>query len=142
VQRCYGFGKHSFIRFIFEEMLRVLADSVTECDMDKDRLTELGESINMATTSTALPEWRNWYTHQTQNLARFTPHESSSLSSGTNKFWRKPVGRMRGRSPMPQCEFVAVGFDSARPNFVLSRLVSRRDLINSFDHGLHFGRVG
>jgi hypothetical protein len=29
------------------------------------------------------PEWRNWYTHQTQNLARFTPHESSSLSSGT-----------------------------------------------------------
>src|ERR1043166_7763808 len=32
-----------------------------------------------------MPEWRNWYTHQTQNLARFTPHESSSLSSGTNK---------------------------------------------------------
>ena len=32
------------------------------------------------------PEWRNWYTHQTQNLARFTPHESSSLSSGTNIF--------------------------------------------------------
>jgi DNA adenine methylase len=32
------------------------------------------------------PEWRNWYTHQTQNLARFTPHESSSLSSGTNCF--------------------------------------------------------
>src|ERR1051325_5343087 len=31
----------------------------------------------------AKPEWRNWYTHQTQNLARFTPHESSSLSSGT-----------------------------------------------------------
>src|ERR1041384_5641538 len=30
-----------------------------------------------------MPEWRNWYTHQTQNLARFTPHESSSLSSGT-----------------------------------------------------------
>ena len=49
---------------------------------------------------------------------------------------------MRGRSPMPQCEIVAIGFDSACPNLVLSRLVSRRDLINSFDHGLHFGRVG
>jgi hypothetical protein len=30
------------------------------------------------------PEWRNWYTHQTQNLARFTPHVGSSPTSGTN----------------------------------------------------------
>src|SRR4030095_15412824 len=37
----------------------------------------------MASTNASKPEWRNWYTHQTQNLARFTPHESSSLSSGT-----------------------------------------------------------
>src|SRR5207237_1369957 len=38
------------------------------------------------------PEWRNWYTHQTQNLARFTPHESSSLSSGTNfSFFQRKV---------------------------------------------------
>ena len=29
------------------------------------------------------PEWRNWYTHQTQNLARFTPHVGSSPTSGT-----------------------------------------------------------
>ena len=29
-----------------------------------------------------LPEWRNWYTHQTQNLARFTPHVGSSPTSG------------------------------------------------------------
>lgn len=31
----------------------------------------------------AKPEWRNWYTHQTQNLARFTPHVGSSPTSGT-----------------------------------------------------------
>src|ERR1700745_823702 len=30
------------------------------------------------------PEWRNWYTHQTQNLARFTPHVGSSPTSGTS----------------------------------------------------------
>ena len=39
----------------------------------------------MASAPTIVPEWRNWYTHQTQNLARFTPHESSSLSSGTTQ---------------------------------------------------------
>ncbi|HEY8224336.1 MAG TPA: hypothetical protein VIG25_03590, partial [Pyrinomonadaceae bacterium] len=26
-----------------------------------------------------------WYTHQTQNLARFTPHVGSSPTSGTTK---------------------------------------------------------
>ncbi len=31
-----------------------------------------------------MPEWRNWYTHQAQNLARFTPHVGSSPTSGTN----------------------------------------------------------
>ena len=31
----------------------------------------------------AVPEWRNWYTHQAQNLARFTPHVGSSPTSGT-----------------------------------------------------------
>ena len=30
------------------------------------------------------PEWRNWYTHQTQNLASFTAHVGSSPTSGTN----------------------------------------------------------
>ena len=34
----------------------------------------------------ATPEWRNWYTHQTQNLARFTPHVGSSPTSGTKYF--------------------------------------------------------
>ena len=29
------------------------------------------------------PEWRNWYTHQTQNLASFTAHVGSSPTSGT-----------------------------------------------------------
>src|ERR1051325_4062354 len=29
------------------------------------------------------PEWRNWYTHQTQNLANFTVHVGSSPTSGT-----------------------------------------------------------
>jgi hypothetical protein len=33
--------------------------------------------------SPSSPEWRNWYTHQTQNLARFTPHVGSSPTSGT-----------------------------------------------------------
>jgi hypothetical protein len=28
------------------------------------------------------PEWRNWYTHQTQNLAGFTSHVGSSPTSG------------------------------------------------------------
>jgi DNA adenine methylase len=31
-----------------------------------------------------MPEWRNWYTHQAQNLARFTPHVGSSPTFGTN----------------------------------------------------------
>ena len=30
-----------------------------------------------------MPEWRNWYTHQTQNLASFTAHVGSSPTSGT-----------------------------------------------------------
>jgi hypothetical protein len=30
------------------------------------------------------PEWRNWYTHQTQNLAGFTSHVGSSPTFGTN----------------------------------------------------------
>ncbi len=34
--------------------------------------------------SLAVPEWRNWYTHQAQNLARFTPHVGSSPTFGTN----------------------------------------------------------
>lgn len=29
-------------------------------------------------------EWRNWQTHQTQNLAYFTVREGSSPSSATN----------------------------------------------------------
>src|ERR1043165_3416129 len=33
---------------------------------------------------TLAPEWRNWYTHQTQNLAGFTPHVGSSPTSGIN----------------------------------------------------------
>src|SRR5687768_14431015 len=35
------------------------------------------------------PEWRNWYTHQTQNLASFTAHVGSSPTSGTIKHSRK-----------------------------------------------------
>ncbi len=43
-----------------------------------------------------LPGWRNWYTHQTQNLARFTSHVGSSPTLGTNferlsRKWRKPL---------------------------------------------------
>src|SRR3954452_22691703 len=37
------------------------------------------------------PEWRNWYTHQTQNLARFTPRVGSSPTSGTNSFANEPT---------------------------------------------------
>src|SRR6185503_17540055 len=37
----------------------------------------------------SLPEWRNWYTHQTQNLASFTAHVGSSPTSGTINFLRK-----------------------------------------------------
>src|ERR1041385_1773930 len=51
-----------------------------------------------------MPEWRNWYTHQTQNLARFTPHESSSLSSGTKVCEvRKLLScrKQKGRAPFP-----------------------------------------
>ncbi len=39
----------------------------------------------------AVPEWRNWYTHQAQNLARFTPHVGSSPTFGTNIFTPKLV---------------------------------------------------
>src|SRR5262247_3175206 len=38
---------------------------------------------------TKKPEWRNWYTHQTQNLARFTPHVGSSPTSGTKHLHKK-----------------------------------------------------
>jgi hypothetical protein len=31
-------------------------------------------------------EWRNWQTHQTQNLAKFTLREGSTPSSATNQF--------------------------------------------------------
>ena len=34
------------------------------------------------------PEWRNWYTHQTQNLASFTAHVGSSPTSGTTHLRR------------------------------------------------------
>ena len=40
-----------------------------------------------------MPEWRNWYTHQTQNLAGFTSHVGSSPTSGTKKIsglWFSP----------------------------------------------------
>jgi hypothetical protein len=30
-------------------------------------------------------EWRNWQTHQTQNLAKFTLREGSTPSSATNQ---------------------------------------------------------
>src|SRR5258708_3947641 len=54
------------------------------------------------------PEWRNWYTHQTQNLARFTPHESSSLSSGTTDSKVKVPGRHKERPSA----FAAFGLSS------------------------------
>jgi hypothetical protein len=31
-----------------------------------------------------MAEWRNWQTHQTQNLAKFTLREGSTPSSATN----------------------------------------------------------
>ena len=39
------------------------------------------------------PEWRNWYTHQTQNLARFTPHVGSSPTSGTSNLRIQNMGQ-------------------------------------------------
>ncbi len=33
-----------------------------------------------------MAEWRNWQTHQTQNLAKFTLREGSTPSSATNQF--------------------------------------------------------
>ena len=32
-----------------------------------------------------MAEWRNWQTHQTQNLAKFTLREGSTPSSATNE---------------------------------------------------------
>ena len=47
----------------------------------------LAVSLKLRYTPTASnpiqPEWRNWQTHQTQNLARFTPRGGSSPPSGT-----------------------------------------------------------
>ena len=51
-----------------------------------EKLTVCACCLNMACHVHALlrPEWRNWYTHQAQNLARFTPHVGSSPTFGTN----------------------------------------------------------
>jgi hypothetical protein len=43
----------------------------------------LPTAVNRLMMAALQPEWRNWYTHQTQNLARFTPHVGSSPTSGT-----------------------------------------------------------
>jgi hypothetical protein len=43
-----------------------------------DRADKLKES--------SMAEWRNWQTHQTQNLAKFTLREGSTPSSATNQF--------------------------------------------------------
>jgi hypothetical protein len=41
-----------------------------------------GLRLNWKESSVA--EWRNWQTHQTQNLAKFTLREGSTPSSATN----------------------------------------------------------
>ena len=45
----------------------------------------------------SLPEWRNWYTHQTQNLASFTAHVGSSPTSGTTRLFEMNVTTARSR---------------------------------------------
>jgi hypothetical protein len=49
-------------------------------EVDDARMLPLIWRVN---SRLAVPEWRNWYTHQAQNLARFTPHVGSSPTSGT-----------------------------------------------------------
>ena len=53
----------------------------------REQLTLCTCCLNMACqlSCLAVPEWRNWYTHQAQNLARFTPHVGSSPTFGTKQ---------------------------------------------------------
>ena len=61
-----------------------------------------------------MAEWRNWQTHQTQNLAKFTLRVGSTPTSATSKSAFTTVDCQRSGSVT--ADFVAVRFEGYRAN--------------------------
>ena len=59
-------------------------------------LSDLADKKTIQYNADSLPEWRNWQTHQTQNLARVTPRGGSSPPSGTCESPKPLVSYSRG----------------------------------------------
>lgn len=90
---------------------------------------------------TRAAEWRNWQTHQTQNLAPFTGREGSTPSSATTQL--KPCGDAQvsrfARLVLPDAALFTVGERPLRARRIGLRRLSYRKVAHDF-HSRHCRR--